>query len=269
MTPSPEDVAAVERSTLAALPPARLLCHGDWLLPMDMGTVGRARSAVPLRHDRPDPHDIDFIVRAYEAAGLPPWFRLPDAPGWMAFHRTLEARGLARGKPSHVMTAALADLPAAPPALPCTLSERPDPAWEAVFLGDGIDAADGAHRVRLLRQGRDCRYASVRLGGEVVSVGLATLAGGQWLGIHALRTVPRARSGMRHGHLAGPGGGGTGARVAAGLPAGREGQHRCGRSVPPPGICLRLGLRVLALRRAVRGPARPILKCGGATPHAG
>jgi GNAT superfamily N-acetyltransferase len=193
MTPSPEDVAAVERSTLAALSPARLLCHGDWLLPMDMGTVGRARSAVPLRHDRPDPHDIDFIVRAYEAAGLPPWFRLPDAPGWMAFHRTLEARGLARGKPSHVMTAALADLPAAPPALPCTLSERPDPAWEAVFLGDGIDAADGAHRVRLLRQGRDCRYASVRLGGEVVSVGLATLAGGQWLGIHALRTVPRAR----------------------------------------------------------------------------
>ena len=48
-----DEVEAIERATLAAVPPQRLVQWQQWLLAFDDGTVGRCHSAVPLHHDAP------------------------------------------------------------------------------------------------------------------------------------------------------------------------------------------------------------------------
>lgn len=188
----PDDIASLERATLKAVPPSTIKAWRDWLLPMDQGTVGRARSAVPLRHDRPEPADIAKIDRLYTQAGLEPWFRVPDMPEWKEVHQALDDRGFLRVKPTHVMTAPLASLLSVPAMAACDLATEPDEAWMAAYLGDGGDTADDAHRARLMSQARGCLYASVRMVDEVQAVGVATLNEG-WLGIHGMRTASRAR----------------------------------------------------------------------------
>lgn len=188
----PEDIASLERATLKAVPPLEMKAWRDWLLPMDQGTVGRARSAVPLRHDRPEPADIARIDRFYTQAGREPWFRVPDAPAWKPVHQALDDRGFLRVKPTHVMTAPLASLLSVPAVASCDLATEPDDAWMAAYLGEGFDAVDGAHRVRLMGRAKGCLYASVRVAGEAQAVGMASLGEG-WLGIHGMRTAPRAR----------------------------------------------------------------------------
>ncbi len=188
----PEDIAALERATLKAVPPPQMKAWRDWLLPMDHGTVGRARSAVPLRHDRPDPDDIARIDGFYTKAGFEPWFRVPDDPSWQAVHQALDDRGFLRSKPTHVMTAPLAGLLSVPAVASCDLSAEPDEDWMATYVGPGFDAEDGAHRARLMTRAKGCLYASVRMVGETQAVGMASLSEG-WLGIHGMRTVPRAR----------------------------------------------------------------------------
>ncbi len=188
----PEDIAALERATLKAVPPPEIKAWRDWLLPMDQGTVGRARSAVPLRHDRPDPDDIARIDRFYTKAGFEPWFRVPDDPSWQAVHQALDDRGFVRTKPTHVMTAPLASLLAVQAVASCDLAAEPDGALMAAYVGEGFDAEDGAHRTRLMTRAKGCLYASVRMAGETQAVGMASLNEG-WLGIHGMRTTPKAR----------------------------------------------------------------------------
>ncbi|MBW8722896.1 MAG: GNAT family N-acetyltransferase, partial [Polaromonas sp.] len=45
------DIETIERATIAAVSPEIVEEFDGWLLPFDSGTVGRARSAVPLRHE--------------------------------------------------------------------------------------------------------------------------------------------------------------------------------------------------------------------------
>jgi N-acetylglutamate synthase len=52
------DIEAIERATLQAVAPEVVESLPGWLLPMDHGTVGRARCAVPLHHDG---HDTAFL----------------------------------------------------------------------------------------------------------------------------------------------------------------------------------------------------------------
>ena len=66
-----EDIEAIERATLAAVTPEALEEIAGWLLPFDSGTVGRARSAVPLAHTTPDPPSLHEIEARYAARGLP------------------------------------------------------------------------------------------------------------------------------------------------------------------------------------------------------
>ena len=47
----PADIAVLERDTVAAVAPPEILEIGGWLAPLDNGTIGRAKSAVPLSHD--------------------------------------------------------------------------------------------------------------------------------------------------------------------------------------------------------------------------
>jgi GNAT superfamily N-acetyltransferase len=68
----------------------------------------------------------------------------------------------------------------------------PDAAWAALFLGEGFDPVDGAHRVALLSRAQGTALASVRLQGETVAGGAGGFSHG-WASVHGMRTVQSRR----------------------------------------------------------------------------
>jgi N-acetylglutamate synthase len=244
---SAADIASIERATLTAVAPARVDALDGWLLPLDTGTVGRAHSAVPLHHGRHDPALIDILAQRYRDAGLRPVFRLPDLPAFEAWWPPLAARGFRREQPTLTQTGVLDGLLAlAPDVDGVSLDARPDAAWMAMFLGEGLDPVDGASRSHALSRAEGTLFASLREGGQTLACGAACFAQG-WLSMHGLRTA----AGQRGRGLAGPpdpghGAGGTAPRHRPGLPAGRRQQRAGAGPVPPRRHGDRLVLRLLA-----------------------
>ncbi|OHB27222.1 MAG: GNAT family N-acetyltransferase [Phenylobacterium sp. RIFCSPHIGHO2_01_FULL_69_31] len=190
----PADIESLERATVEAVAPPQVLEIGGWLVPLDDGTIGRAKSAVPLRHDL-DASALDEIEAAYRGRGLKPAFRVADVPGLAAVVTELSRRGYVGEKPTLVMTAPAERV--AQVAVPfADLLDHPDEAWGAVFLGEGFDPVDGAHRVRRLTDAPDALYGAIREGGRTVAVGVVSFGHG-WAGVHGMRTaVDRRGSGF-------------------------------------------------------------------------
>lgn len=192
------DIESIERATVQAVAPD-VVDDGvpGWLLPMDKGTVGRARSAVPLHHGAPDPACIDSILARYGAAGFAPAWRLPEVPAFGPFARALSERGFRRQQPTLTQTGSLSvlmgQLPA--PTVPgreLHLAETPDPAWMAMFLGEGLDPVDGASRAQSLSRARGTLFVSLVEGGRTLACGAASMSHG-WLGVHGMRTAASER----------------------------------------------------------------------------
>lgn len=189
---APADIEALERATLAAVPPRAMREQDGWLLPLDEGTVGRAHSAVPLRHEAPRPGLLDAVERCYREAGLKPMIRLACVPCFDALRHELRVGGYSAFKPTWTQTARCADVAGAVPAAAVRIAGAIDDDWAGVFLGEGFDPVDGASRLAILRRARDAVFASVQLQGEVAAVGSACFAQG-WCGIHGMRTAPAWR----------------------------------------------------------------------------
>ncbi len=187
-----EEIASLERATLAAVPPQRLVELEDWLLPLDPGTVGRSHSAVPTRHDRVRPGIVPAIEQHYIDAGLPPVLRLPQRPAFDALRAQLRGRGYAPRQPTWTLAGPVDGLAALPAAAQVQLASRPDDAWAAVFLGEGFDPVDAASRLAILRRAGDSVFAAAVVDGEVAAVGSGCYAEG-WCGVHGMRTAPRWR----------------------------------------------------------------------------
>lgn len=149
---------------------------------------------MPLSHAA-DPTHLDVIEAAYRAQGLAPAFRLAEAPGLDAVRESLISRGYVGAQPTLVKAGAVASL-AAFHDHPADILDRPDAAWGQVFLGDGFDPVDGAHRVAALTRSPDALYGAVRDGGQTVAVGVVTFGHG-WAGIHGMRTA-QAHRGQGH-----------------------------------------------------------------------
>jgi GNAT superfamily N-acetyltransferase len=182
----PADVESLERATVAAVAPPEVLELDGWLAPFDAGTIGRAKSAVPLSHT-PGLHGLVGVLGAYHERGLPAAFRLAEVEGLGPVRAILAQQGYRGGKPTLVKIGpaeALADF-ADPTA---EILAQPDEAWGAVFLGEGFDPADGAHRVAALSRSPDALYGAVREDGRIVAVGVASFGHG-WAGIHGMRTA--------------------------------------------------------------------------------
>jgi len=183
---SPQDIASIERATLAAVSPAEVLDLGDWLVALDPGTIRRAASAVPLTHSlAADPAMFDRIDGAFASRGLRTAFRLPDVPGLAGLAGLLSARGLVSEQPTLVKVCDLKDVAAL--AEPAETLNAPDAAWGRVFLSEGFDPVDGAHRVAALSRSPDARYGRVRAGDETVAVGVGAYAE-DWVSFHGMRT---------------------------------------------------------------------------------
>jgi len=187
------DIEAIERATLAAVAPERVETLDGWLLPMDHGTVGRAHSAAPLHHGSHDPALIGAIAQRYRSAGFRPVFRLPDLPAFETWWPVLSAQGFHREQPTLTQIGALDGLLAlAGDTSGVSLDPRPDAAWMAMFLGEGLDPVDGASRSQALSRAEGTLFVSLREDGETVACGAASFEQG-WLSMHGLRTAARQR----------------------------------------------------------------------------
>lgn len=186
----PNQVESIERATVEAVAPSEVLEIGGWLVPLDDGAVGRAKSAVPLSHEA-SPEALDEIVAAYRERGLPPAFRIADVDGLAAVRAGLEVRGFAPAKPTWVKTADSLTVAGFCEAR-VELMEAPDAAWGEVFLGEGFDPVEGASRVAALTRSPDALYAAVREAGRTMAVGAVSFGHG-WAGVHGMRTAAHAR----------------------------------------------------------------------------
>jgi N-acetylglutamate synthase len=186
----PADIAVLERDTVAAVAPPETLEIGGWLVPLDNGTIGRAKSAVPLRHDIGQ-DAIGEIVEAYASRGLKPGFRLADVPALGPVCAELARRGFAPGQPTIFKTGSVEKL-AAFSETPARILDAPDDAWAGVFLGEGFDPVDGAHRMKALTRSPDAIYGAAGEGGATQAVGVMSF-GAEWAGIHGMRTAPAHR----------------------------------------------------------------------------
>lgn len=185
-------IGALERATLAAVPPTELLALDGWLVALDAGSVGRAHSAVPTRHTGVRHELLPEIEQAYEARRLGPSFRVPRVAGCGPLQRALAAAGYTPRQPTLTLAGSVEALAARGPAHAVETGTQPGAGWDSVFLGTGFDPVDGASRVAILRRGLDTVFASVRWQGRIAAVGTACFSHG-WCGIHGMRTAPGAR----------------------------------------------------------------------------
>jgi GNAT superfamily N-acetyltransferase len=186
-------IEALEKATLAAVPPREVETLDGWLLALDAGTVGRAHSAVPTRHERIDAGVVPVIEQRYSEGGLEAVFRVPRVAAFDELREALLARGYAASQPTLTMvgeSSAAARLPSSDATVELTPDATDD--WAAVYLGQGFDPVDGACRVGLLRSSRHSLFAGVRAQGQMVAVGCGCFAEGWW-GVHGMRTAPAWR----------------------------------------------------------------------------
>jgi N-acetylglutamate synthase len=199
-------VSRIEHATAYAVPAQRtetLQLALAWLLAFDSGTVGRAKSAVPLAHGVPDLEAIALVEDAYALAGVPAAWRLPRVPAFAEFCEALAQRGYITSQPTCVQTAwvqhALDALRARP--LPGALNIRVESApfddWRAVYLGPGFDAADAASRIEILARGKHTQYAVAYVDGSAVASGALSIytpeQGAPLASIHGMRTAASQR----------------------------------------------------------------------------
>lgn len=186
------NIEALERATVAAVSPQALEEIRGWLLPFDTGTVGRARSAVPLAHCEPDANVIPEVESRYAAHGLPVTWRLPELAAFDEFAQGLRNRGYQAGKPTHVQTAAVAEVMAVSEGRFAQTATQADAGWASVFVGEGFDPADGASRVATLSRAPGAIFASIREGGDTVAAGMGGFSHG-WASVHGMRTAQHCR----------------------------------------------------------------------------
>ena len=215
LTLSDADIDHVERATLDAVAPTDIEEIDNWLLPFDNSTIGRAKSAVPLRHINLDAAQVARIETLYAARGLQAAFRVADVAGLANIHSELQNRGYRAEQPTLVQVGTVREMRAVSEAIPADVSNAPTPAWSAIYLSDGCDPIDGAHRIQALSRSRHLVYASLREDGRCLAAGTASMSQG-WASVHGMRTALGSR------------GRGLAARVLAGLAdaATRQGLER-------------------------------------------
>lgn len=188
------DIEAIERATVAAVAPEACEELDGWLLPFDRGTVKRARSAVPLHRGEVDPATLDRIEDRCDSRQVAPALRLADAPCFDTLRAELARRHYVDDNPTCVQTGSarrMRDLVAADVRV-ADVDASPDPAWAALFLGEGFDPVDGVHRVRSLARATGSLFASVRENGSTVAAGAMAFGHG-WASVHGMRTEQSQR----------------------------------------------------------------------------
>lgn len=185
-------VEPIERATIAAVSPDAVAECDGWLLAFDAGTIGRAKSAVPLAHRPTLPGIVARIETQYAARGLPAVFRLAADSCFDSLRQELMAQGYSAQKRTCVQTASLQAVRQVTPQPPAEVDSAPDAAWTGLFLSEGFDPVDGASRVQSLSRNTGNVYASVRQDGQTLAGGAASF-GHDWASLHGIRTAQHCR----------------------------------------------------------------------------
>jgi len=191
----PQDIESIERATLDAVAPRLVLPHGDWLVPIDQTTIGRAISAVPLHHGARPETDLFEIERLFFAHHQKARFRIADVPPLDSFQRLLALHGYHTYQPTLTQTVDLHHLLQRTKTIPgfsVHISRLPTDSWQSVYLSNDFDPVDGAQRVAALSRSSCTTYAWVL--SEQIAVAAGTLSmSHQWLGFHGMRTLSEVR----------------------------------------------------------------------------
>ena len=184
------DIANIERATITAVSPQAIEELPGWLLPMNVGTVGRAISAVPLEHvfEQDALVLVAQIEARYSANGFKAAFRLPDVVSFDPLRVHLAKVGYHLEQPTLVQEASAALMRTIAGKLTAEVADKPDAAWAALFLGEGFDPVDGAQRVKLLSRAAGAAFASVRNHSVTVAGGAGNFSHG-WASVHGMRTA--------------------------------------------------------------------------------
>lgn len=185
-------IEALERATVQAVSPDAQAEIPGWVLPFDAGTVGRAKSAVPLSHSAPAADVLAQIEAAYAQRGLPVMLRIPRLGAFDAFRTELAGQGYCEETITEVQIAAAAQVRALSAGEPVEILAAPSDAWASVFLGEGFDPVDGASRVNKLGRAAGSLFAIVRDGARPVAAGAAAFSHG-WASVHGMRTAQDQR----------------------------------------------------------------------------
>jgi ribosomal protein S18 acetylase RimI-like enzyme len=189
---SNDDIASLERATLDAVAPPAVEAIDGWLLPFDNSTIGRAKSAVPLRHNDLDTAHIAHIETLYAQRGLQAAFRVSDVPALANIHAELRRLGYRAEQATLVQVGSVQKMRQLCQVTPANVSDTPVHPWSDVYVAQGFDPVDGAHRVQALSRSRHVVYAYVQVAGLAAAAGTASLSQG-WASIHGMRTVPEQR----------------------------------------------------------------------------
>jgi ribosomal protein S18 acetylase RimI-like enzyme len=192
------DIESLERATLDAVAPPALEQLPGWLIPFDQSTIGRAKSAVPLSHQAQSADALTDIATRYAARGLPAAFRIADVAAFGNLHAELQRMGFQAEQATLVQVGSARSMiqvfsQSMRPASPATaVTLKPTSAWSDVYLAEGFDPVDGAHRVQALSRSPHVVYASAADAIGPAAAGTASFSHG-WAGIHGMRTAPRSR----------------------------------------------------------------------------
>jgi GNAT superfamily N-acetyltransferase len=189
------DIESLERATLDAVAPPVVEDLPGWVLPFDHTTIGRAKSAVPLRHAAQDTSLVQKIVDRYNAHQLPAAFRVADVAGLSGIHQELTRLGFTPQQPTLVQVGSahriLEQVNTRAKDL-VTLTVRPTAQWSEVYTAPGFDLVDGAHRVQALSRSHTVVFASISDPQGPAAAGTASFSHG-WASLHGMRTVERAQ----------------------------------------------------------------------------
>lgn len=191
------DIESLERATLEAVVPAVVETLPGWLIPMDRSTVGRAVSAVPLRHALLDPAAVPLIECRYTLRGLQAQFRVADVIGLANLHHALMEQGYTPQQPTLTLVGNVRDWPCARHDVSLHISKLATDHWKSVYLSPEFDPVDGANRVLALSRSSSMVYASLcnasdSVCSDALAAGTASFSHG-WASLHGLRTLERAR----------------------------------------------------------------------------
>lgn len=199
---SADDIDSLERATLDAVAPHAVEALPGWLLPFDASTIGRAKSAVPLSHQLQDGAILQTIADRYAIHGLPAAFRVADVPALANVHAGLRRMGYRAEQATLVQVGSAEKMRRIFDSGPALVTTKPTKGWSDVYLSEGFDAVDGAHRVAALSRSSYVVYASVADEQGAAAAGTASFSRG-WAGLHGMRTALRCRGRGLAGQLLG------------------------------------------------------------------
>jgi ribosomal protein S18 acetylase RimI-like enzyme len=187
-----DDIDSLERATLDAVAPHAVEALPGWLLPFDASTIGRAKSAVPLSHQHQDDAILQTIADRYAVHGLTAAFRVADVPALGNLHTTLRRMGYRPEQATWVQVGSAKQIQATFAPGRVAVTTRPTRNWSDVYLSEGFDAVDGAHRIAALSRSKYVVYASAISDLGPAAAGTASFSHG-WAGIHGMRTALQCR----------------------------------------------------------------------------